>query len=192
MLSTGMRLRLFGRHRDVEVARIGGDAFHRPALAPEVADHDPHARPVVVGDFGNVLREDVLVARLGHLQRRRQVRPQLEAVHAALRIALRHLLVQDAAAGRHPLHVAGAQRAAIAEAVAVIDGAGEDVGDRFDAAMRMPREPGEVVVGALVAEIVEEQERIELAGFAEAEAAVQLDAGAFHGRRGFDDALNRS
>ena len=61
----------------------------------------------------------------------------------------------------------------------------------------MPRcgchgKPGEVVVRAIVAEVVEQQERIELAGFAEAEAAVQLHAGAFHGRRGRDDAFNRS
>ena len=59
---------------------------------------------------------------------------------------LRHLLVQDAAAGRHPLHVAGAEAAAVAEAVAVLDGPGEHVGDRLDAAVRMPREPGEIVV----------------------------------------------
>ena len=79
-----------------------------------------------------------------------------------LRIALRHLLVHDAAARRHPLHVARAEAAAIAEAVAVIDRAGQDVGDRLDAAMRMPREAREVILGPLVAEIVEQQERIEL------------------------------
>ena len=67
-------------------------------------------------------------------------------MHAPVRVALGHLLVEDAAAGGHPLHVAGAEVAAVAEAVAVRDRAGEDVGDRLDAAMRMPREPGEVVV----------------------------------------------
>ena len=103
-------------------------------------------------------------------------------MHAALRIALRHFLVHDAAARGHPLHVAGAERAAIAEAVAVIDGAGEHIGDGLDAAMRMPRKAGEVVGRAVVAEIVEQQERIELGGFAEAEGAAQLDAGAFDGR----------
>ena len=134
------RLALARRHRDVEIARIGRDAFDRALLAPEIAADDAHARAVVVDDFGNVLRRDVLVARRRHLQRRRQVRPELEAVHAALRIALRHLLMQDAAAGRHPLHVARAQLALVAEAVAVLDGAGEHIGDRLDAAMRMPRE----------------------------------------------------
>ena len=61
----------------------------------------------------------------------------------------------------------------------------------------MPRcgchgKPAQVVLGAVVAEIVEQQERIELVGVAEAEGAAQLDAGAFHGRLGLDDALDGS
>ncbi len=61
----------------------------------------------------------------------------------------------------------------------------------------MPRcgchgKPAQIVVGAVVAEIVEQQERIELAGVAEAEGAAQLDAGAFHGGLGLDDAFDGS
>ena len=77
-------------------------------------------------------------------------------------VALRHLLMHDAAAGGHPLHVAGAEGAAVAEAVAVLDGAGQHVGDRLDAAMRMPRKAREIIGRDVVAEIVEQQERIEL------------------------------
>ena len=62
----------------------------------------------------------------------------------------------------------------VAEAVAVLDGAGQHIGDGLDAAMRMPRKAGAIIVGTIVAEIVEQQERIELAGVAEAEGAVQL------------------
>jgi hypothetical protein len=113
-------------------------------------------------------------------------------VHASLRIALGHFLVHDAAARGHPLHVAGAKRAAIAEAVAVIDGAGQHVGNGLDAAMRMPREPGEVIIRTLVAEIVEQQKWIELVGFPEPKTAVQLDAGTFHGGCGRDNAFNRA
>ena len=51
----------------------------------------------------------------------------------------------------------------VAEAVAVLDGAGEDVGDRLDAAVRMPGKAREVVLGTVVAEVVEQQERVELA-----------------------------
>ncbi len=101
-------------------------------------------------------------------------------MHAALRVSLRHLLVHDAAAGRHPLDVAGAQAAPVAKTVAVIDSAGEHVRDRLDSAVRMPRKTGEIVVGPVVAKVVEQQEGIEFRRLAEAERAPQLDAGAFH------------
>ena len=111
-------------------------------------------------------------------------------MHAALRVAARHLLMHDAAARRHPLHVARAEHALVAEAVAVIDLAGQHISDRLDAAMRMPGKAGLVLVGIVVAEIVQQQERIELLGVAEAEGAAQMHAGAFHGRLGLDDLLH--
>ena len=113
-------------------------------------------RAVVVGDFGDVGGLHFLIARVGHLQRGGKIGPELEAVHAAGRIALGHFLMDDAAAGGHPLHVAGGDGAVVAHAVAVFDGAGEDVGDGLDAAMRMPGEAGEIVFGDVVAEIVEQ------------------------------------
>ena len=51
----------------------------------------------------------------------------------------------------------------------MVDGAGQRVGDGLDAAVRMPGEAGEIVLRPVVAEIVEQQERIGLARFAEAE-----------------------
>src|SRR5436190_2711510 len=97
-------------------------------------------------------------------------------MHPPLRVPLGHLLVEDAAARGHPLHVAGAERAAVAEAVAMRHFAGQHVGDGLDAAMRMPRESLEEVRRTIVPEIVEEQKRIELGGVAEPESTVQLDA----------------
>ena len=94
--------------------------------------------------------------------------------------------------GRHPLHVAGAEAAAVAEAVAVLDVAGEHVGDGLDAAVRMPREAGEIVVRVVVAEVVEQQERIELGRVAEAEGALQLDARAFDVGHGLNNSSHRS
>src|SRR5262249_6196367 len=155
----GERLALAGWYRDVEVAWIGRDAFDRAALAPELSADHPRARAVVIDDLGNLYRLDVLVARRRHLQTRRKVGPQVEAVHASARVALRHLLVQDAAAGGHPLHVAGAERAFVAEAVAVLDRAGQHVGDGLDAAVRVPGKSCAVVVRPVIAEIVEQQER---------------------------------
>ena len=103
-------------------------------------------------------------------------------MHAARGVALRHFLMQNAAAGRHPLHVAGSEIAAIAQAVAVLDAARQHVSNGLDAAMRMPRKAGPVIVRPVVAEIVEQKERIEFAGIAEAEGAIEFHAGAFDGR----------
>src|SRR5581483_7449883 len=139
--------------RDVEIARIGGDALDRAALAPEVTADHAHARAVVVDDLRDGVALDVLIARRGHLQRRRQIGPELEAVHAAERITLRHLLMHDAAARGHPLHVTGTQRAAIAEAIAMVDRSGKHVSDGLDPAMRMPGKAGEIVARPIVAEI---------------------------------------
>ena len=71
--------------------------------------------------------------------------------------------------------------------VAVRDLTGEDISDGLDAAVRMPGEAGEIIRRILVTEIVEQQERIELVGLAEAEGALELDAGALDGGLGFKD-----
>src|SRR5580698_8177654 len=113
-------------------------------------------------------------------------------MHAALRVALRHLLMQDTAARGHPLHVAGAEIAAIAQAVAVFDIAGEHISDRLNATMRMPRKAGAIVVRPVVAEIVEQQEWIGFRRFAEAKSAAQLDARALHRGLRSNDLLYRS
>src|SRR5262245_56402077 len=109
-----------------------------------------------------------------------------------MRVALRHLLMDDAAACGHPLHVAAAERAAIAETIAVLHGAREHVRDRFDSAMRMPRESREIVARVLVAEVVEEQEGIELPRVAKAERPPEMHARAFGGWSGLRDALDSS
>ena len=77
-------------------------------------------------------------------------------MHAPLWIALGHLLMENTAAGGHPLHVTSGHGPSVPEAVVVVDGTGEYVGDRLDAAMGMPREAGEVVVRVFVAEVVEQ------------------------------------
>src|SRR5262249_60452281 len=96
-------------------------------------------------------RRNVLVARRSHLQRRGQIGPKLKSMHTPLCVALRHFLMHDAAASRHPLHVAGAELALVPEAVAVIDGACEHVSDGLDAAVRMPGKAGAIVLRTIVA-----------------------------------------
>src|SRR5215211_2409481 len=185
-------LSLSGRDEDIEIARLGGHPFDRSAPAPEVAANDAHTGAVVVDDLGDHAGRNVLVARRGHLQRRGQIRPELEAVHAALVVALRHLLMHDPAAGGHPLHIAGAKRAAVAEAVAMIHRTRQHIGDRLNAAMRMPGKSGGVILRTVIAEVVEQEERVKRAGLAETEGAPQLHAGAFNGGLGPADALNGS
>src|SRR5439155_5721860 len=123
-------------------------------------------------------------------ERRRQIRPELEPVHPPGGIALRHLLMQDPAPRGHPLDVAGSELARVPEAVAVKDGSGEHVRDGLDAAVRVPRETGDVVGRPLVAEIVEQEERVGLRRLAEAERAPELHARALEGGNGLDDALH--
>jgi len=94
-------------------------------------------------------------------------------VHPAACVALRHLLVENPAPRRHPLHVTGAQRARIPQTVAVIHRAGEHVRDGLDAAVRMPGEAGLIVRGCIVPEIIEQEKRIVVARVAEPERAAQ-------------------
>ena len=100
--------------------------------------------------------------------------------------------MEDPAAGGHPLDVAGAQGAAVAETVAVGHGAGEHVGDGLDPAVRVPGEPGEEVLGVVVPKVVEQEERVEVVGIAEAERAAEANAGAFDGGLRLDDTLDGS
>src|SRR5262249_42295844 len=115
-----------------------------------------------------------------------------EPVHASGGIPLRHFLMNDAAAGGHPLHVACANGPAIPHAIAVIDGAGENIRDRLDSAMRMPRKSREVVFRNIVAKIIQQEKGIEVGGVAESEGAAEMDSGSFQGWLGFHESLDGS
>jgi hypothetical protein len=180
------------RHRNVHVAGVRRDTLDRPGLPPELAADHPRPCAVVFDDLGDLRGGDVLVAGLGHLERRGEVGPELEPVHPPARIALRHLLVHDPAPGGHPLDVPCAQLPLVAEAIAVLHGSREHVGDRLDPPMRVPGEAREVILRVLVAKVVEQQERIEVGRGAEAERALQPDAGTFDRGLGLPDALDRS
>ena len=58
------------------------DHVDRSLRAPKFpADHS-HSRPVIIDDFRDVATRDVLISRRCHLQRRRQIRPELKPVHS--------------------------------------------------------------------------------------------------------------
>ena len=58
------------------------------------------------------------------------------------------------------MNVSGGDRTAVAHAIAMLHGSREYIRDGFDPAMRVPRKPGQIVCGDIVAEVVEKQERI--------------------------------
>src|SRR5258708_29950858 len=187
----GKRLATAWRHRNVKITRLGRDAVHGAAFAPELPANTAHPVPVVIADVGNLRCRNVLISRRCHLEPRWEVGPQLEAVHPAARVSLRHLLVEDAASGRHPLDVSGPEAPAVAQTVAVINRAGQHIRDGLNAAMRVPWKSGAVVLGTIVAEVVQQKERVEIAGVAEAKGTVEFHPRSLDGWRGRYDPLHR-
>ena len=100
--------------------------------------------------------------------------------------------MQDATPSGHPLHIAGRHLAFVAKAVAVFDGAGEDIGDRLNAAVRMPRKSRQIICWILIAKIVQQKKGIEFFRLAKTEGALQLHARALDGRHRLNDLFNRS
>src|SRR4051812_10527084 len=97
-------------------------------------------------------------------------------------IALGHFLMNDAAPGSHTLNVARPNGSMVPHAIPVLDGSGQNVGDGFDSAMRMPGKTCEVILRDVIAKIVQQKERIKIAGVAETEGATQMNPGAFKSR----------
>ena len=62
------------------------------------------------------------------------------AEHGALSITARHFLMDDATAGRHPLHLTAMDDALVAHAVTVFHFTAQHVRDRLDPAVGMPGE----------------------------------------------------
>src|SRR5579859_7366428 len=172
---------------DVEIIGIRGNARHRSLLTPKLATDDADSSAIIVSHLGNGARRNILIARVRHLQRCRQVRPQLKAVHAPVAVTFWHLLMENAAAGRHPLHISSGHFARIAQTVAVFDGTGQHIGDGLDPAVRMPGESRAIVFGVIVAEVVQQEKWIEILGLAEPESALQFDACPFDGRLRLND-----
>ena len=128
---------------------------------------------------------DVAVPGLAHLVARRQVEPELEALHRAV-FLFGHFAVDDAAAGGHPLHAAGHQQADVADAVAVAHAALQHVGDGLEAAVRVAGKAADVVAGVVGAKGVEHQERVEPALQVLRQHARQAHAGAVAGGLALD------
>src|SRR5216684_2580475 len=177
---------LAGGHADVEVLGTGDDVAHRAGHAAYRAGDDLDGRAAGVSHFRDLRAPHPAIARRHHLVLRGQVGPELEAVHGAIGVTLGHLLVDDAAARRHPLHVAGTDRIAVAHAVTVRDLPAQHIGDGFHAAMGMPGETVAVLVRVVRTEIIQQEERIVFLGESKTDCAVEMNARAFEGRTALD------
>src|SRR5690348_15884302 len=89
--------------------------------------------------------------------------------------------MQNAAAGRHPLDVACGHFALVPQTIAMLHRAGQHIRDGLNPAVRMPWKSGQVVFRILIAEIVEQQERIEILRLAETKRPLQPHSCAFYG-----------
>ena len=168
----------------------------RARVPVERAGDDPQQRPAVGrGQQRDLAGPDVLVARLGHLEPRRQVDPELEAVEEAAahhQLLGRLLDVQDAAAGRHPLGVAVGDEAAAAVGVLVPEHPVDDVRDGLEAAVRVPRGALGLARRVLdLAHLVHVHERVEVAQADARERAPDREPLALEARRRGGDPRDR-
>ena len=84
---------------------------------------------------GNSIGGKILVARRGHFVGRRQIDPELEAVNGDAFGG--DFIMDQSAAGSHPLHLAWQDRALMTLIVVVIDAALDDIGHGLDPTMRV-------------------------------------------------------
>ena len=95
--------------------------------------------------------------------------------------------MNDARARRHPLAVAIQNAAPVAQAIAVFQIAFDQVSYCLNAAMRVPGESADVILGVGGIEGVHQQEGIEILGFIVPEQAHQVYAGAVNGVSSVND-----
>src|SRR5689334_9047763 len=188
----GQRLSAPRSNRDIYISGIRCDAFHRALLSPEAATHQAHMRAVIVSDLRDLGGFHLLVTRRGPLERRGQIGPELEAVHASSWIALWHLLMDNPAASSHPLDVARRNRAAIAHAVTMLHRSSQHISNGFNPPMRMPGKAREVVFRNFIAEVVKKQKRIIVIRIAKSKSAAQMDPCSLHCRFGLNHLPDRS
>jgi hypothetical protein len=84
--------------------------------------------------------------------------------------------MNDTAARGHPLNIPRSDGAAVAHAIAVFHCPSQDVGNGLDSAVGVPREPSQIVLWNVIAEVVEQEKRIEVGGVTKPERAAEVHA----------------
>lgn len=181
-----------GRQADIQIQGINDDIPDRPNNISHPAADDLYFPSAVKPDLGHVGSGDIPVPGRHHLVRRRQVGPELKAQHAPLAVAFWHLLVNNAAPRRHPLHIPFRDTPRVAQAVAMFDIALQDIGDGLYPPVRMPGKPFQVVLRSAGSEIVKEKKGIEQRRLGKTEDPFQPYARPLHGRKAHQYLLNFS
>jgi hypothetical protein len=87
--------------------------------------------------------------------------------------------MNDTAAGRHLLHIAGTNHAFIAHAIGVFNVSGKNIRDSLNAAMGMPWKTFKKMSRLVGTEIIEQEEWIKQRNFTIAESSMQMYSSAF-------------
>ncbi len=98
--------------------------------------------------------------------------------------------MDESAAGGHPLHAPRHQHSLVTVIVAVTHAPIEHVCDSLEAAMRVIRETRDVVLAAIRAELIQQEERIQIRELRLADDARELDAGPVRSGHAAHDAFN--
>ncbi len=119
----------------------GREGACRAALTVELTGDGPDLSGAIGQlDGRDIGIEQCLIGRVGHLVLGRQIDPQLHHLQGAAGTGERvrvKLLVHDAGAGRHPLHIAGPNVTTGPGGILVLDLAFVDDGDRLESAVRV-------------------------------------------------------
>src|SRR5665647_2352435 len=126
------------RYRDIKHYRLDDNITHRPLHTGDLTGHHLDLYAIFHGNFRYIGCFHLPVPGRHHLLAGWKVGPELETPHSARGALLGHFLMDDATAGRHPLHVPGADGTGIAHAVTMFDQSLQDISDRLDTSVRMP------------------------------------------------------
>src|ERR1700690_4003218 len=80
----------------------------------------------------------------------------------------------------HPLHVSGRNDAFVAHTVPMFHCPLKQISNSFDAAVWMPGKAGKIIAGVIRAEVVKEQEWVQIRNLIVSESTLKMDAGSLN------------
>jgi len=93
-----------------------------------------------------------------------EICPELEAPHQSILLPFGHFLVNNPAAGSHPLDISRRNRPLVPHTVPMLNLAIKHIGNRLDPSMGVPWKTSDIVIGIIRMKIIEEEKGIEQRG----------------------------